>query len=92
MRRFRFGITLSAAAAALALAAAPALADNHEWVMEGDEFPTGIVNGVAYGDGLFVTSEAKCTTECFKYSSDGKTWGAGTHPAVGADYWTVIVS
>jgi|GEM_PF-4037479 len=41
MRRFRFGIALSAATAAFALGAAPALADNHQWVMEGDEYPTG---------------------------------------------------
>ena len=49
MRRFRFGIALSATTAALALAAAPALADNHEWVMEGDEYPTGTIKGIAYG-------------------------------------------
>ena len=86
MRRFGFGIALSAAAAAFAVAAAPALADNHEWVMEGDEYPTGQVKGIAYGDGLFVAAEYQCTTECFKYSSDGEEWEVGTHPPVNASY------
>ena len=86
MRHFGFGIALSAAAAAFALAAAPALADNHEWVMEGDEIPSGKLYAIAYGDGLFVTAEVQCTTECFKYSADGKTWEVGTHPPVGKSY------
>ena len=86
MRHFGFGIALSAAAAAFALAAAPALADNHEWVMEGDEIPSGNLYAIAYGDGLFVTAEVQCTTECFKYSADGKTWEVGTHPPVGKSY------
>lgn len=76
----KFKKIAAATTVALALGAAPALADNHEWVMEGDEYPTGQLKGIAYGDGLFVTSEVRCTTECFKYSSDGKEWEAGTHP------------
>ena len=59
MPRFGFGTALSAATAALALGAAPALADNHEWVMEGNEWPTGNVYGIAYGDGLFVASQVR---------------------------------
>ena len=87
MRRFRFGIALSAATAALALGAAPALADNHEWVMEGSEIPSGNLYGIAYGDGLFVTAQVRCTTACFKYSADGKQWTEGTQEvAVGDGY------
>ena len=84
----RHAILASIVAGSLAalVVAGPALADNHEWVMEGDEYPTGKVQGAAYGDGLFVTSEVQCTTECFKYSSDGEKWEAGTHPPVSASY------
>ena len=82
----KFKKIAAATTAALALGAAPALADNHEWVMEGNEFPDGNVYSITYGDGLFVTAEVRCTTECFKYSADGKTWEAGTNPPVSSSY------
>jgi len=76
----------AAVAAGLAFGAAPALADNHEWVMNGSEFPDGKVYAIAYGDGLFVTAEVRCQTTCLKYSSNGKDWQVADHPAVTSSY------
>ena len=85
----KFKKIAAVATAGLAFGAAPALADNHEWVMDGSEFPEGKVKGITYGDGLFVTAEVRCQTTCFKYSSNGKDWQVADHPAVsGGSYQT----